>query len=112
MPFLSIGGTDVSVANDTVDREEFAVGEVRAAFSGAPRSSVRAYKKRWSMSTIPLTRTAANTLEGLLQANPPLTIAGDLTGSISGYASDIKMHSQTNAAGAELVVVSFRLWEP
>ena len=111
MPFLTIGGTTVSVQDDSVDREEIAVGDVRPAFSGAPRSSVRAYKKKWTLATIPLSRTAADTLEGLLQASPPLTLAGDLTGSISGYASDIKMHSRQNAAGAERVVVTFCLWE-
>lgn len=110
MPFLTVGGTTVEVADDTVDGEEFEVGEVRPAFSGKPRSSVRAYRSRWSMRTIPLARATADTLKGLLKAAPPLTVTGDLTGAIDAYALNIRTHSSTGSGGAELVVVTFDLW--
>ena len=61
--------------------------------------------------TILLTRAAADTLEGLLQAAPPLTLTGDLTGAISGYAQNIRMHSKAMVGGAEKVRLSFELLE-
>lgn len=110
MPLLAIGGTTVDVADDEVERTETEVGEVRRAFSGSPRSSVRAHKAGWKVSTVYITRAAANTLLGLLKATPPLTITGDLTGSISGYALNIQTESKTMAGGAEKVRVTFEIW--
>lgn len=112
MSFLTIGGTAVSIADDAVDREDVPVGEVRPAFSGAPRSAVRAYQTRWKLKTIPLARATADTVRGLLEASPPLTLAGDLTGSTTGYlAGSVMGHSKTLADGSECVVLSFELWE-
>ncbi len=114
MSYLTFGtgAVVVRVADGQVEREEFAIGEVRAAFSGAPRSAVRGYNTTWKVTTIPITRSAADTLKGLLEATPPLTIAGDLTGSISGYVSDITTRSRTAAGGAEFVTLSFKIWHP
>lgn len=111
MAYLTVGGTTIPIADEESERIDFEVGEVRRAFSGAPRSSVRAYKAGWKLSTPWVTRSSGNTYRGLLEASPPLTLTGDVTGSVSGYALNISTKSRTNAAGAEVVKVSFELWQ-
>lgn len=112
MAYLVVGGVTVSVQLERVRRIDVSVGEVRRAYSGAPRSSVSAYKNEWrGIETTWLTRSAADTLRAALKGTPPVTVSGDLTGSISAYIRNIEDVGRSKFAGGEHVRLSFDLLE-
>lgn len=113
MPFLVVGGVTVLVETKTSRRTEVPIGEVRRAFSGAPRSSVRGYYRAWSIETVFITRAAADTLRAALEGAPPLTITGDLTGSITGYALNIGEVEKRSVGPTflEYVRLGFEFWQ-
>lgn len=91
MPFLTLPVFgDVKVDINSSQRAEVPVGEVRRAFSGAPRSTVSSYRREWQLETVWLTRTVINSLRTALEAAPPVAVTGDLTGSVNVYFSDIR----------------------
>jgi hypothetical protein len=115
MAYLTVGGVTVKVIHSAPRRREEAVGEVRRAFSGAPRSSVRAYYSVWEgVETTWITRTAADTLRAALKGTPPVACTGDLTGSINAYVSNIqeveKARLLSSGSNVEHVRLSFDLW--
>lgn len=96
MPFLTLPAFgDVRVEISSARRTEVPVGEVRRAFSGAPRSTVRAYKREWPLETVWYTRATADSLRTALQATPPIAVTGDLAGSVNVYFSDIQEVEKT-----------------
>lgn len=113
MPFLVVGGVTVKVVLPSGTREERSVGEVRPAFSGAPRSSVRAYFAEWEVETNWLARSAADTLRAALKGTPPVACSGDLTGSINCYVQNIreveKGRKIIGGAAVEAVRLGFKL---
>lgn len=112
MAFLTISGTNVLVQSNTSLRTEVEVGQVRRAFSGAPRSSVRAYKRAWAIETVLMTRANADSLRTVLEAAPPLTITGDLTGSITGYVLSVQeIEKRRVGLSNEYVRLGFQLWQ-
>lgn len=112
MAYLVVAGVTVPVALESVREVAVPVGQVRRAFSGAPRSSVSSYKREWrGIATKWMTRATANTLRAALDNTPPLTVTGDLTGSISAYIQNIEDAGRTKLAGGEYVRLSFDMLE-
>jgi hypothetical protein len=65
MPFLQINGITVPVAEWS--RSQRPIGDSGRAFSGQQRSTRRALKRSWRITTTPLTRVTAEALLALLQ---------------------------------------------
>lgn len=110
MAYLVVGST-VPVALGGSQRTEVPIGEVRRAFSGAPRSSVSGYKREWSVETAWMTRAAADTLRTALKGTPPVSVSGDLTGSISVYVQNIRTVGSDKGAAGEFTRLAFDLLE-
>ena len=66
MAFLELNGWTVPVAAGSVSEEPVEIGERDRAFDGTYRSSIRAVKRRWRMKTVPMIRSDAEALRGLL----------------------------------------------
>lgn len=62
--FLLLNGYPLRVRD--VTKEPIEIGERDRAFSGKYRSSRRALKRRWRMKTVPMIRTHAEAVKGLL----------------------------------------------
>lgn len=91
--YLIIGaGYDaVPVAVSAPLRKLEPVGSVRRAFSGVPRSSVRAYFNVWPVETRWIPRDQEESIIATLLASPPLTITGDMVGgSVTGVAENVR----------------------
>lgn len=117
MAYAVIAGQTIPVMPTTPRRREFAVGEVRRAFSGAPRSSVRDYWLEWEgVETKWITRAQADTIRSALKSTPPLTVSGDMFGSVtSAYVQNIreveKARKMFAGVNTEAVRLSFDAWE-
>lgn len=116
MAFLVIAGQTIPVIPTSARRREFAIGEVRRAFSGAPRSSVRGYKLAWEgVETSWISRAQADTIRTAIKGTPPLTTTGDLTGAINTYILNIqevdKARKMIGGVSVEAVRLSFDIWE-
>lgn len=110
MPYLVVAGQTISVAVDTPARNRVEIGKRERAFDGTQRSSVRARKSEWTVETTWYTRANADTLVTALEGAPPLTVTGDMAGSISAHAANIRTAHAQFAAG-EFVKVTFDLLE-
>lgn len=111
--YLVVAGVTVPVAPDSVKEVAVPVGQVRRAYSGAPRSSVSAYKREWrGVTTTWIARSAANSLRAALKGTPPLAVSGDLpAGSITVYIQNIEDAGRSKFAGGEYVRISFDMLE-
>ena len=79
--FLTIAGQPVEIAHDgAVERAGDVIGEKARAFSGALRSTERATKRAWDVTTAPLTLSEAATVRAL---NRFQTCSGDALGGAS-----------------------------
>jgi hypothetical protein len=68
MAFITLNGIVLSVLVPTGERDELEIGEgLQRAFDGSAQRSVRAYKRRWSLSTIIDTPLTARAFQKLLQ---------------------------------------------
>ena len=107
MAFLVIAGQTipVEVAGPVGPRVE--IGQRGRAFDGSARSSVRARKGEWSITTVIMTTAEANTIVSALEGTPPLAASGDLTGSINVLVGDI----QREHRGVGKVRLSFLVME-
>lgn len=115
MAYLVVGAVTVQVITSSPLRSETAVGSVRRAFSGKPRSSVSDYFTEWNgVETAWLIKADADTLRAALEAGPPVSVSGDLTGSISVYVLNIKEveKAEHRIAGVrtERVRLGFDMW--
>ncbi|GMV07360.1 MAG: hypothetical protein AMXMBFR53_36350 [Gemmatimonadota bacterium] len=110
MAFLTLGGVTVPVLIEGPDSEAVEVGAVEASFDGTPRSSVRAYKDRWEISTKWMTVAAADTLEAALKGTPPVAATGTLTGTISVLITGIR-RTDRKFAGGEYRRLTFTMLE-
>lgn len=80
MPFLTIGTyTDVPIAIDGARQvESELVGEIERAFAGNLRSTVRAAKRVWEVTTGALSLTEANQLRSQASFTAAVNCSGDL----------------------------------
>ena len=106
MPYLVIASQTIEVAHDTPVRTRVEVGERARAFDGTPRTSVRARKDEWSITTAWMTRANADTLLTALEGTPPLAASGDMLGSVNVQVADITTNHTTLITG-EGVSLSF-----
>jgi hypothetical protein len=85
MPALIVGGVTVSVANAAQPEDAEPVGgEIVRMFDGSARTTVRSYKRTWSITTTLLTTSAAATLRtALVTTTLPVACSGDITGAVN-----------------------------
>lgn len=110
MPFLVVGGVTVNVATDASSRTVQEIGDRARAFDGTMRSTVRARKKAWSFTTVPMTDAAASTLETALNGTLPVAVSGDITGSVNTHP-EVTGREDVAISGGFNVVLSFTLHE-
>ena len=113
MPFLVVGGTTVSVqAPGGLRHEVEEFGERVRAFDGTMRTAVRARKSRWSVTTTPMLRAAADTFVGILNGSPPVACSGDvLGGSVNCHPEYQAMAPVPTSGGVTRFAVLFVLHE-
>ena len=75
MAFLTIAGIDVDMTDFSANEPE-EVGESHRAFSGALRTTVRAEKRAWTGTTVPLDDTAAGALIAAVAGGAFVTVTG------------------------------------
>lgn len=90
MAYLVAGGQTIGVSIGAPQRRLVSVGSVRRAYSGVPRSSVRAYFNEWPVETKWIPRSTENTVITALKASTPVTMTGDMAGSVSGCVENIR----------------------
>lgn len=115
MAFLVIAGQTIPVWLNSGHRKETLIGEVRRAYSGAPRASIQGYETEWEgIETKWIARSTADTIRTALKGTPPLTVTGDLTGSITAFVLNIreveKGRKMIGGASVEAVRLSLDLW--
>jgi hypothetical protein len=68
MAFITLNGITLSVLVPSGDREELEIGEgLQRAFDGSTQRSVRAYKRRWTLTTVIDTPVISRAFQKLLQ---------------------------------------------
>ena len=90
MAFLVIASQMIPVEVGGPVGPRIEIGQRGRAFDGSARSSVRAHKGEWPISTAYMTTAAADTMVTALEGTPPLAASGDLTGSINVLVGTIK----------------------
>ena len=107
MAFLIIAGQTIPVPPRQPRETRVEVGRRGRALDGSARSTVRARKGEWQVTTVAMTTAAADTMEAALEGTPPLAASGDLTGSINVLVGAIERTS----AGIGFVQLSFLVQE-
>lgn len=110
MPFLALDGVTVPVPLDQPESQAEEIGAVERAFDGTLRSSVRAYKDRWEITTQWMPKADADTLEAVLVDTPPAAATGDLAGSVSVVITNVRRRYRKFATG-EYRMFSFTMME-
>jgi hypothetical protein len=118
MAYLIIGETTVPVVPGSPRMRQEPIGEVRRAFSGIPRSSVRDYFRMWEgVETRWLTRTEGDALFLALRGTPPLQASGDMVDGdyVDVLALNVERietgRAMVDGVNTEMVRLSFDLWE-
>lgn len=110
MAFLIVGGVTVKVATGSPSRSVYEVGDRARAFDGTMLSRVRARKKEWTITTVPLLQADATTLETALNGALPVACSGDLTGAVNAHPVVTEV-TPVKINGAFRVIVSFTISE-
>ena len=117
MAYLTIGDYYTAVPVDTASPQMRVetIGEVRRAFSGVPRSSVRARYNVWEIETRWMPRATADDIMEALAESPPIDVGGDMLSAASALAVNVRRSATTRAVVAgvntEMVKLSMELWE-
>lgn len=113
MAFLTIGSTDISVAPGGAKKVPQRIGSQARAWSGAMHESTRTWKDRYEFRTRWITRATANTLEGLLQGTPPLSVSGDfIGGTVNMFVVEMRIAEvQRMVRQGDMVIYEFVLEE-
>lgn len=108
MDFLTIDGTPVAVARDSAELSADVVGERARAFDGTLRSTQRAVKRRWKLSTPPLLAAEAEALWTRLTAfAAPRRCAGEMIGGTTEVECEVEVGSVKYIAGPGAARQSF-----
>lgn len=110
MAYLTVGGVTVDAAEGQTRVGVEEIGDRFRAFDGSMNSTVRAYKRSYEITTIPMTDTNADTLETALEGTQPVACTGDLTGSVDLHVVPLGRREFQTGEGRR-VVVRFRLLE-
>lgn len=109
MEFLTIDGTAVAVARDSAELSAEVVGERARAFDGTLRSTQRALKRRWKVSTPPLEPADASALwNSLTTFAAPRICGGEMIGDAT-VECEVELGSVKYVAGAGATRRSFEL---
>ena len=116
MPYLTLGDyADIPVTTSSPRMREEAIGGVRRAFSGVPRSSVRAYYRVWEVETTWIPLADAETMIEAMKDPAPLTVSGDMLSATSALVVNIQRIETTTAVvggtATEMMRLSFELGE-
>ena len=112
MATLIVGGVTVQVAvAEQPEKYDPIGGEIVRMFDGSARSTVRGYKRTWTITTRLVTDATAATLKAaLVTTTLPVACSGDLTGSINCIPR-ITDYAPVRAQGALYRRVVFTLTE-
>jgi hypothetical protein len=117
MQYLTLDGyLDVPVITSAPKMREEAIGGVRRAFSGMPRSSVRGYYRVWEgIETRWITVSDGEFLLDALKIALPIAATGRMVGTAYVLAVNVQRLETTTAIVAgiptEMVRIGFDLWE-
>lgn len=111
MPFLVIDGETILVAPSQAPRQVIEIGDKERAFSGTLRSTIRARKREWDVTTVPMPQADADALEAVLEGTPPLTCSGDLLGGDVDCHIELQGSTPLRLNGEEYSVLQFRVLE-
>lgn len=112
MATLIVGGVTVAVARADQPEEHVAAGgEIVRMFDNSARTTVRSYKRTWTITTAAITDSAATTLKAaLLTTTLPVACSGDITGSVN-CIPQVKADTATPVNGVLYRRVQFALVE-
>lgn len=109
MPMLVANGHTVPVSPTTPPKKTITeYGDFSQAFDGTDRGTITARKALWTVTTAPMLPSDADALVTALQATPPITVTGTLTGSLVAR-STVTDYSPIVVRGGFRVVVTFTL---
>src|SRR5947209_751550 len=113
MAILIVGGVTVPVqAPTSAQQQDEEVGGSRARmFSGLMRSTVRAFKRSWPITTRLLTATERTNVRAALRGTPPVACSGDVLGGSVNCFTQITNDQQQWKKGEIRYVLSFTLFE-
>lgn len=111
MAFLVVAGVTVPVALNTTQGAPVEAGERVRAWDNSMLATIRDRKKEWQVTTRPIPRADANTLEAALNGTPPLACSGDLLGGAVNCHAQITDLRYAKYAPGEHVVLVFTLME-
>lgn len=115
MPYFALGYFGpVRLRPDSPRRKEVAVGAIKPAFSGRPRSTIREHLLAWeNAETDWYERSEADALREEMRSAQPIAASGDLTGSIDVFIADIQEVEKVRAAiggtSTEMVRIGFTI---
>lgn len=114
MAFLTLpGAVDVPVDMDagSAELEHDEVGGRRRAINGTMHSTVRAFKRRWSVRLVAVPRATGDAIMAILQGTMPISCSGDLLGAaVDCHAEPGRILHPKFAAG-EYQLIQFVLHE-
>lgn len=111
MDFLIVGGIPVPVATDGVSHAVEEIGSRVRMRDGSCRSTVRARKSTWTITTTLLTRAAAGALVAVLVGTPPVACSGDLLGGTINCVPEYLGLTAVPTASGVKYRVRFTLYE-
>ena len=84
MAFLTVAGTTVPVAPTGCTTKIITIGDVGTrAFDGTMRSTERTTKREWSITTTPMTPSAADAIVTALGTGAAITVNGDIVNNVA-----------------------------
>ena len=84
MPFLTINGLAIDIAADgAVQADSYTVGESRRMFDATLRSTVRATKRIWTMTSPVLTIAEEAALRALVANAATVSLSGDCVNNVA-----------------------------
>lgn len=110
MAFATVGGVDVSVSPQGSGMKWVVVGDQGAAFDGSAIGTVNAYKRVWTIQTLPMTTAAATTLRNVLHGAPPVAFTGDWPGTSTNVLPNLTDETP-QGGGPIMLVFAFTLTE-
>ncbi len=112
MATLIVGGVTVPVAKaDQPEESTPAGGEIVRMFDNSARTTVRSYKRTWTVTTKLMLDAAAATLRAaIVTTSLPVSCSGDITGSVS-CIPQLKTYTAVALSGVLYRRVQFALIE-
>lgn len=80
MAFLVVSGITVPALEGSATERIVRIGSSFRAFAGNLRSTVRAEKREWQITTYPMSNTASATLKAAVDLAEQVTCSGDMLG--------------------------------